>query len=539
MVFMDVEGRALRANTAFRQLTGLSDEGLIGHRPTENPMAARILDTEFIERILAEQVIAKGIPVINMPLERTHEGRHLVLAWTAYRLMVDGEVVGAVGTLHDVTGQQEAATGLRQANARLELLQRAGNEIGTTLDLYRTAEELAALAVPQIADRVAVDLLDPVLAGEDSGPDPSELRFRRLALLDVTGARPNFIVGESFVLPITSGPAGVFLRGGVLVARSPAEMSQLDLPSNVVRPLLEQDVHTLISVSLRARGVTLGLAHFTRSQTPGPYDEAEVRLVSDLAARASMHIDNARLYTREHDSAITLQRSLLPREIPQIAGLEIGYRYCPAAQTTEIGGDWFDVIQLEGGQVTLVVGDVTGHGIQAAATMGQLRTTTDALAHLGCPPDQIMGQLSRMVAAHGNEAGATCLHAVYDPRTRRCQLTSAGHPPPALRHPDGSTELIDLPPGLLLGMPAPDYATREIQLPPGGILAMYTDGLIERPGEDLAVGMSRLARALTDGPAHSLEELCDSVLAALAIHQRDDVALLLARATPTPAPRGR
>jgi serine phosphatase RsbU (regulator of sigma subunit) len=328
----------------------------------------------------------------------------------------------------------------------------------------------------------------------------------------------------------------VFLRGGVLVARSQAEISRLDLPSNVVRPLLEQGVHMLISVSLRARGVTLGLAHFTRSQTSEPYDEAEVRLVTDLAARAAVHIDNARLYTREHDSAITLQRSLLPREIPEVSGLEIGYRYRPAAQAAEIGGDWFDVIQLEGGQVTLVVGDVTGHGIQAAATMGQLRTTTDALAHLGCPPDQIIRQLSHMVATHGNEAGATCLHAVYDPQTRRCQLSSAGHPPPVLRHPDGRTELIDLPPGLLLGMPQPRYIGKEMQLPPGGILAMYTDGLIERPGEDLGVGMSRLARALTDGPAHSLDELCDSVLATLVPHPRDDVALLLARTAAAPAP---
>jgi serine phosphatase RsbU (regulator of sigma subunit) len=186
-----------------------------------------------------------------------------------------------------------------------------------------------------------------------------------------------------------------------------------------------------------------------------------------------------------------------------------------------------------------VVGDVTGHGIQAAATMGQLRTTTDALAHLGCPADQIIRQLSRMVATHGIEAGATCLHVVYDPRTRRCQLSSAGHPPPVLRRPDGSTEVIDLPPGLLLGMPQPGYTAKEMQLPPGAILAMYTDGLIERPGEDVAIGMSRLARALADGPADCLDELCDSVIAALAPRPRDDVALLLARTAATPAPSDR
>jgi serine phosphatase RsbU (regulator of sigma subunit) len=244
-----------------------------------------------------------------------------------------------------------------------------------------------------------------------------------------------------------------------------------------------------------------------------------------------VHIDNARLYTREHEAAATLQHSLLPRDIRQVPGLEIAYRYQPASRGREAGGDWFDVIPLDDGQVALVVGDVTGHGIQASAIMGQLRTTTTALARLGCPPDQIIGQLSSVVAAQGEEAGATCLHVVYDPRARRCRLISAGHPPPVLRHPDRATELIDLPAGLLLGAGPGDYQAVDRRLPPGSVLALYTDGLIEQPGQDLAVGMSRLARALADSPAESLDELCDSVLASLAPRQRDDVALLLARTT--------
>jgi serine phosphatase RsbU (regulator of sigma subunit) len=226
---------------------------------------------------------------------------------------------------------------------------------------------------------------------------------------------------------------------------------------------------------------------------------------------------------------VTLQRSLLPLDIPRVPGIEVAYRFQPASRAAEIGGDWFDVIPLDGGRVVLVVGDVTGHGIQAAATMGQLRTTIDALVHLGCPAGQIMRQLNRVVAAHGTEAGATCLHAVYDPGSRRCQMTSAGHLSPALRHPDGSTEMIDLPPGLLLGAGDAERPTVDRQLAPGSILAMYTDGLIERPGEDIGLGMSRLARALAHGPAGSLDELCDSILATLAPHPRDDVALLLAR----------
>jgi serine phosphatase RsbU (regulator of sigma subunit) len=256
-----------------------------------------------------------------------------------------------------------------------------------------------------------------------------------------------------------------------------------------------------------------------------------VRLASVLASRAAVHIDNARLYTREHTTAITLQRSLLPQHVPQVAGLQIAHRYEPASQTAEVGGDWFDVIPLRGGRVALVVGDVTGHSIHAAAIMGQLRTTTATLARLGRPPDEIMGQLSSLVAEHGEETGATCLYTLYDPKSRRFRLTSAGHPPPALRHRDGTAGFIDIPPGVMLGMGHGHYPTVDIQLAPGSVLALYTDGLIEHPGQDIATGMSRLARALTVGPAQSLEHLCDSVLASLSPHSGDDIALLLARTT--------
>jgi PAS domain S-box-containing protein len=534
MIFTDVEMRTRRANAAFRELTGLPEEALIGRRPTETPRQA--VDTGFVERTLAEQVIKDGVPVVNMALEGTQEGKRLVLAWTAYRVTDNDRVLGAVGSLIDVTAPAEAATALRRANTRLDLLQRASSQIGTTLDVHRTAEELAVLAVPGIADQVAVDLLDPVLLEEGAAStDPQELRFRRFALLDsVTDGTGNFAVDELFIVPSTHQPAGVFLRGELLVARSPAEMGQLDLPAQIVQPLLDRGVHSLITVPLTARGVTLGVATFSRSTTPEPYDDGDVRLVCDLTARAAVHIDNARLYTREHDAAVTLQRSLLPRDIPQVPGLDIAYRYRPASRATEIGGDWFDVIPLGQGKVTLVVGDVSGHGIRAAAIMGQLRTTTAALARLGRPPEQIITQLSGVIASQGEEAGATCLHAVYDPATRQCRLTSAGHPPPVLRHPDGGTELIDLPAGLMLGAGPDPYAGRQLRLAPGSILAMYTDGLIEVPGQDLAVGMSRLARALADGPAGSLDELCDSVLAALAPRLRDDVALLLARTAATP-----
>jgi PAS domain S-box-containing protein len=543
MVFTDRERRVLRANAAFCQLTGLPNEALIGRRPSEfgrqrseYGVADRIMDADLIERTLSQQVMHEGVPVVSMPLEQILTDERRVFSFTAYRVTDDGQVLGAVGLLADITEPTLAATALRQANARLDLLQRAGSEIGTTLDVHQTAAELAALAVPELADRVTVDLLDPVLQGEDPPTiGAGALEFRRVAVCDAaTDATVDFAAGDLITRPTIGEPMATFLRGEPLLARNRADICRFGLSADHLPALLDRGVHTFMMAPLTARGVVLGAAVFSRAEHHGAYDEADVRLVADLAERAAVHIDNARLYTREHDAAVTLQRSLLPRDIPEVAGLEVAYRYQPASQAAEIGGDWFDVIPLDRGQVALVVGDVTGHGIRAAAIMGQLRTTTAALARLGLPPGQIMRQLSAVVAAHGDEAGATCLYAVYDPATRSCRLASAGHPPPAVRHPGGATELIDLPPGLLLGAGPARYPAIDTELPPGSVLAMYTDGLIEQPGEDIGNGMSRLARALAIGPARSPGDLCDSVIATLDPRPRDDIALLLARTTTTP-----
>jgi serine phosphatase RsbU (regulator of sigma subunit) len=462
----------------------------------------------------------RGIPAAprRVALQRAGPGR--ADSQRADRIGEISHVADAVSNLEDV---------------RLDLLQRACDRMGVTLDIHHTAAELAALAVPKLADRATVDLLDPVLNGEDPlSSDSGALRFRRVAVRDsATEATIEYAVGDLIAQPAKGGPA-VTLSGETLLARNPREMRQAGLAAEHVEALLDRGVHTFMMVPLTARGAPLGAVGFGRAEHQTAYNEADVRLLSDLAEMAAVHIDNARLYTLERDAAATLQRSLLPRDIPTVAGLDIAYRYQPASRAAEIGGDWFDVIPLDGGRVALVVGDVTGHGISAAAIMGQLRTTTAALARLGCPPDQIMGQLSALVAGHGDEAGATCLYAVYDPRSQRCDLASAGHPPPVLRRPGGTAEVIDLPPGLLLGAGQSHYPVVDLQLRTGSVLALYTDGLIEQPGEDIATGMTRLTRALADGPARSPDDLCDSVLARLAPRPRDDIALLLARTTTAP-----
>jgi PAS domain S-box-containing protein len=526
LLFGDRELRVRRTNAAFRQLVGLPDEAIIGRRFSEVDHG---IDVALIERILADQVMTTGVPVIDVHMEQALPGKRRVLSYSAHRVMENGQVLGALGCFRDVTGQ---AMSLRKAHA---LLERAGYQIGTTLDIHRTAGEFAGLAVPELADRIAIDLLDQVLQGENlPRTDPGVLQFRRVAVRDAskTRAKVSHKVGELITAPLTNPSAAAVWREKSLLARNPAEIrGQVDNASGHAEALLAHGVHTFMAVPLIARGITLGAAIFNRAENPEPYGEADARLASDLAARAAVYIDNARLYTREHTTAITLQRSLLPQHIPQVAGLGIAYRYQPASQTAEVGGDWFDVIPLKDGQVALVVGDVTDHSIHAAAIMGQLRTTTAALARLGCPPGEIMAQLSGVVAEHGEETGATCLYAQYDPASRRCRLTSAGHPPPALRHPGGTAEFLDVPGGVMLGAGHSRYPATDTELPPGSVLALYTDGLIEQPGQDITTGMSRLARTLAASPARSLDHLCDSMLAGLGAHARDDIALLLARTT--------
>src|SRR5260221_2264266 len=342
MVFSDRDLRTRRTNAAFRRLAGLPDEPISGSRPSETDPGDRIMDTALIEHALAEQVISRGVPVVDVHLESTMAGERRVFSWSAYRVTDNGQVLGVLGSLTDITGRVQAIAALRQANARLDLLQRAGSQIGTTLDVRRTAGELAALAVHELADSVVVALCDQVLQGEDPPhAGPGALRFRRVAVRDAaTWATVSFAVGDLITAPVARWPAMAFLQGKPLLARNPAEISrQLSYAPGQAEAIHSRGVHAVVTVPLTARGVTLGVATFARAEHPEPYGEADVRLVSDLASRAAVHIDNARLYTREHDTAVTLQRSLLPRDNPPVAGPPIAHPHQPARPAPEVGGD--------------------------------------------------------------------------------------------------------------------------------------------------------------------------------------------------------
>jgi len=239
---------------------------------------------------------------------------------------------------------------------------------------------------------------------------------------------------------------------------------------------------------LRARGVTLGMAILARHRRTDPFDEDDLFLAEELAARAALCVDNARRYTRERTVALALQRSLLPHHMPRQAAVEVASRYLPAPFRAGIGGDWFDVIPLFGARVALVVGDVVGHGIRASATMGRLRTAVRTLADVDLTPDELLTQLDDIVLRLDREAstdddadpaeesdgevGATCLYAVYDPVSSRCSVARAGHPAPTLATPDGRVDLLDVPAGPPLGVGGLPFEVAEFDLPEGSVLAL-------------------------------------------------------------------
>ncbi|MFE7246051.1 SpoIIE family protein phosphatase [Streptomyces sp. NPDC057580] len=442
---------------------------------------------------------------------------------------------GTVATLRDTTELRALAGRAEVARERLTLLYEAGVRIGTTLDVARTAEELAAVAVPRFADYVTVELLEAVGQGEEP---TGTAGMRRMAIQGVRENPPFIPVGELITwLPSTPMAAGLELGRAVLEADLSAAPGWQAQDPEQARQALDYGIHSLITVPLRARGVVLGLADFWRAEGSEAFKEEDLSFAEELAARAAVAIDNARRYTREHTMAVTLQRSLLPRTPAEQTAVEVAHRYQPAQ--AGVGGDWFDVIPLPGTRVALVVGDVVGHGLHAAATMGRLRTAVYNFSALDLPPDELLAHLDELVthidtdeAAGESEGitGATCLYAIYDPVTGRCTIARAGHLGPALVHPDGTVTFPDTPlsPPLGLGGSLP-FETAELQLPADSRLVLFTDGLIENRHRDLDVGLDLLRDALAH-PDRTPEQTCTAVFDALLPERpRDDIALLIAR----------
>ncbi|WP_093877328.1 SpoIIE family protein phosphatase [Streptomyces sp. TLI_105] len=523
--------RFLRVNDALARMNGVSAAQHVGHRLTEVVPDVNAAGLESLMR----QVMESGTAVVDARrVGRTPADPDRDHIWScSYAPLVDRterRPLGLIASLVDITESQEAHIEVERARHRFALLAEAGARIGTTLDLKQTAEEAVRFLVPQLADSADVQMLESVLEPDDPA-DSSRGVLRRLAAQfpDPTAPTALLVPGQTFQIPLDSVYEQVVVHG------RPTNLYTTDIPklftdprTEALRTYFATRIGSARLVPLVARGQVLGAITVTRLKTREPFDAQDCVLIDEVVARAALNIDNARLYTTQREAALTLQRSLTNNELPAVTGLELTGRYLPAS-SHDVGGDWFDVIALPGGRTGLVIGDVMGHGIHAAAVMGQLRTAVRTLARHDIAPARMLSSLDAVVADLGEDEMATCVYAVHDPATGGWVIARAGHPPPAVATPDGTITFLDGPPGTPLGTGAHDFGTEEVVLPEGGLLVLYTDGLIEARDRDLDQGMRQLAEALRplDRP---LDTLCDDVLGRLlAGPAQDDVAMLLAR----------
>ncbi|MFG2427515.1 SpoIIE family protein phosphatase [Streptomyces sp. NPDC048590] len=525
------DGRLLLANDEARRLLDLPPD-VEGRTVEELGLAPDVAELLASGRSATDEVHSAGDRLLAVSQRATDR---------------NGGPAGSVTTLRDTTELQALSGSAAMARGRLKLLYDAGTEIGTALDVVRTCEELVGFATDRFADYATVDLAEGVLRGDEPAATRASTEgLRRSAFSgdrQDTGLHPLGSVIR--FLPTTAIGAGL-LRGDAvldtdLTARSGWQQQQPERAERIV----ESGFHSLMAVPMRARGVMLGVAMFWRSQRPEPFEEEDLSVAEELVARAAVSIDNARRYSREHNVAVTLQRSLLPQGLPEQSAIDAAYRYLPAQAGLSglggVGGDWFDIIPLPGARVALVVGDVVGHGLHAAATMGRLRTAVHNFSTLDLPPDELLWHLDELVAridqdesAEGSEGagvtGATCLYAIYDPATGHCTMARAGHLQPVIVDPDGTATFADVPGGPPLGLGGMPFETLDVELPRNSRLVLYTDGLVEERHRDIDEGLELLRGTLAGHPDRTPEETCEAVLRALVpARARDDVALLVAR----------
>ncbi|MGV9993145.1 SpoIIE family protein phosphatase [Streptomyces sp. NPDC003374] len=535
VLITSADGRLLLANAETRRLLGLPDDAL-GRPVRELGLPESITRVLTSPEAVTDEVHRAGdrlLAVNKRPTyPRTGEG-------------------GSVVTLRDTTELATVSGRAEVARERLSLLYAAGVGIGTTLDVERTAQELADVAASQFADLVTVDLLDAVLRGWE--PTAEGWRhLRRAAIGGDQRAFPVYRLGEVITFSSRAPQMRTLQERTVMLE---ADLRQAhgwrEQDPERARRALEAGLRSLVTVPLRARNVPLGVVNFYRTVRSPAFEPEDLAFAQELATRAAVALDNARRFAREHAMAVTLQRSLLPRAQPEQDALEVAWRYLPAA--AGVGGDWFDVIPLSGARVALVMGDVVGHGLHAAATMGRLRTAVHNFSTLDLPVDEVLGNLDDLVVrmddeegpdddAEGQEGegvtGATVLYAVYDPVAGACTMARAGHPEPVVVRPDGTVVCAGVPASPPLGLGGHPFEAAEIVLPEGSQLVLYTDGLVEDRAHDIDVGLESLRRALDGCGSRTPEETCQAVIDELKpSHSVDDIALLTARTRKFPASR--
>ncbi|WP_405736971.1 SpoIIE family protein phosphatase [Streptomyces sp. NBC_01537] len=417
---------------------------------------------------------------------------------------------------------------------QLALLREIGTKVGTTLDLDTTARELCAVTVPRFADYAAILIVDQLFSDTEPPKDdrPSGMiTARRVAVAHngPPGGPWDTSLPEGELIPLAANEITPRLGDPFLIPvidPALAEDIAADLGVPALGPLLPH--HSMVVVPLTARGTVLGRMCLVRRPGRRPFDAKDAETAGEVVARGAVHLDNARLHRLESRAAATLQRSMMPTRPPKIPGVRIAHHYRPGDRQAQVGGDWFDAIQLPGGRVALIVGDVMGHGLLSAAVMGQFRTSVITMAALDLPPAQLLRHLDNLAHRLGAEHLATCVYAVYDPIHRSLTLANAGHIPPVLARHDGRSELLQIPKGAPIGVGGVPFETVEIPVPDGSWLVLCTDGLVEVRGQGIDAGLAALCSNVIE-PDQTPEDVCEQILSKVHYDDRgDDVALLVA-----------
>jgi len=527
----DLDRRYVWINPALASIVGLPLERMIGRTVLEvldGPVGA------FADAHLT-RVLATGVPVVGAEVEGRLPGwqRERSLTASYFRLTDSaGQVLGAASIVSDVSDRYRTRRQLERAGARLELLGRAGEVLSESLDLEQTLAGLGRLVVPDLADHCVVDLV------EEGG------RVRRYAVVHAEGlpvppGNDSWTpVGREVHYP-PGHPVRSVLDSGETVAMR-ADPARYDYAAVAPTPgsaeyARRAGIRAALTLPLRARGRVVGVVSFVRSATERDYGDEDRLLAGQLADRAAVAIDNARLYGNEQRRALALQRRLLPARLPDVQGVRAASRYLPATGG-QVGGDWYDLVRLPGGRVAIVVGDVMGRGTNAAALMGQVRAALRGYAVQDLPPADVLTAADELVRGLDDDTIVTCVYAVLDPRDGRLALANAGHVPPLLLGggPAGRSLAATGPP-LGAGGREP-YAQEVARVGGGEVLALYTDGLVETRDDDLDAGIARV-RALLDPPSDDLDAACHRLTDSLApAPHDDDVAVLLLRLDPATAP---
>ncbi|WP_435877150.1 SpoIIE family protein phosphatase [Streptomyces acidicola] len=450
---------------------------------------------------------------------------------------------------HNVLRALGAIDGEQEPDGMALIVASATARIAGELDVDEIIHALFDTAVPAFADSLILYLREPMPIGDQRPTGPVVLRLWREERSWEEGDMQDFLAPPPISEPGLPGVAEICQvqpgseLAGVLRAVRPAFT---DVPAThaALHQLLGEGAASpaaegqrAILAPLRGRRRVMGIALFLRRSERTSFEADDLLIAGQLATHSALAIDKALLYGNDAHVANELQRTMLPETLPRTSGVRIAARYLPAAETAQVGGDWYDAIPLPGSRIALVVGDVMGHSMASAAIMGQLRTSLQTLAGLDLPPQEVLHHLDEQAQRLGTDRTATCLYAVYDPVSHRLTIANAGHPPPLLLHLGGRAEVLRVPSGAPIGVGGVDFEAVELDAPAGATLLLYTDGLVESRLQDVWTGIERLREKLAmtaqlTGPGYPppLEALCDEVLDMLGPGDRDDdIALLAAR----------